>query len=132
LFLDCSSALHVVFARRHSRLFAAILRSLWQHFGSKANDSPENTSQTAAAFAQREKRGGVGMGKTAGWLEKIISSRNNKGNAENALAPLHSHFPPAVCRLSLPAFAPLTGNFRRLGLRPSTSFEPPATHSTPT
>jgi len=79
-----------------------------------------------------KKGGGVGMGKTAGWLEKIISSRNNKGNAENALAPLHSHFPPAVCRLSLPAFAPLTGNFRRLGLRPSTSFEPPATHSTPT
>jgi len=85
LFLDCSSALHVVFARRHSRLFAAILRSLWQHFGSKANDSPENTSQTAAAFAQREKRGGVGMGKTAGWLEKNHFKQKQQGKCGKRL-----------------------------------------------
>lgn len=131
--------MHVVFARR---LFAAILRSLWQHFGSKANDSPEHISNGGRVCTARKKSVGLAWERSCssafsekatagcldGWLQKIISSRNNKGNAENAsrlsfctVAPFQSHFPPNPTAVCLPALAPLTSNFRRLGLRPSTS-----------
>lgn len=102
--------------RRPQRPFAAILRSLWQHFGSKANDADNVHDSNGrgklkkkcycvvcgslCSIRQRERerdRGGNGSSHS----EKIISSRNNKGNAQNAFAPC-SFLPLNYTYVSLP------------------------------
>lgn len=74
---------------------------------------------------ERRHREGTSRGNSS---EKIISSRNNKGNAQNAFAPC-SFLPHSqrvcvcvcvwqcVCHCVCLHFASLTGNFRRLCTR---------------